>query len=317
MNDRFNPQQLQNNRKYERFVRVKRSSNDKTKFIPPFTIEGLTQSTNNTTSKGNNSRFDFNLVVAIEDQTNQKCNEIDYIRAYPLALFALNENVWKRGWEGASRAEGNFFRYQGTPPWMSKETSFQLTPWRFEIRPKSAILFKTWLNAVATPLPLPPSPSSWPFNNAGRYIVWRDVSCGEWTVVMSVVMSVDKLVDESRVVRPNSHRILGIRNVAKLAKKIDNRDKTRFHERYPGGRGGGERRWRSRDASMSFGWKTDVEAKKKEGKESTRWIDIIRSQETRNGRIMTIMTMTIMNLYHPFDGDVSKSFDRVEEYNNE
>lgn len=91
--NRFNRQQLQNNRKYERFVRVKRSSNDKTKFIPPFTIEGLTQSTNNTTSKGNNSRFDFNLVVAIEDQTNQKCNEIDYIRAYPLALFALNENV--------------------------------------------------------------------------------------------------------------------------------------------------------------------------------------------------------------------------------
>lgn len=104
-----------------------------------------------------------------------------------------------------------------------------------------------------------PSPHfSRPFNNAGRYIVWRGcISCGEWTVVMSVVMLVDKFGGwESSCCTTVPRRILTetLRNRRRRRRSI-NRDKTRFHERYPGGRGTGG--WRSRETSLDVvGWKS-------------------------------------------------------------
>lgn len=71
--------------------------------------------------------------------------------------------------------EGNFFRYQGTPPWIGKETSFQLTPWRFsKFGRRAAILVQNLIKRGCSP----PPPSSPPLTFPGRLITRGDISCG-------------------------------------------------------------------------------------------------------------------------------------------
>ena len=206
--------------------------------------------------------------------------------------------------------EGNFFRYQGTPPWIGKETSFQLTPWRFsKFGRRAAILVQNLIKRGCSPPPpsSPPPLFSRPFNNAGRYIVWRGcISCGEWTVVMSVVMLVDKFGGwESSCCTTVPRRILTetLRNRRRRRRSI-NRDKTRFHERYPGGRGTGG--WRSRETSLDVvGWKS---WRRKGGR-----IDIYIYIFRRNKKRTMMMMMKRMNeKLYPFRSmaGFEKSFDR-------
>lgn len=81
-------------------------------------------------------------------------------------------------------------------------------------------------------------------------------------------------MDENRVARPFRTEFYGMQNVAKQAKKIDNGDKiSRFHERYPGGRGRGDG-----DREMSRRW---LKKSKLKRRRKRRRIDVF--DEIRNG----------------------------------